>query len=57
MSEPMVSDSLTVKDIRRIREYNCLSHVRMSPREIVEDTRKGAEPVQKMLQEREATKA
>lgn len=56
MTKPIVSDNFTVEDIRKIREYNSLRHVRMSPKEIVDDTRKGAEPVLKMLQERKTTK-
>lgn len=45
-----------IADIRKIREYNSLNHVRMSPKEIVDDTRKGAVPVLKMLEERKAAK-
>lgn len=56
MTKPMVSDNFTVEDIRKIREYNSLRHVRMSPKEIVDDTSKGAEPVLKMLEERKASK-
>lgn len=56
MTKPMVSDNFTVEDIRKIREYNSLRHMRMSPKEIVDDTRKGAEPVLKMLEERKAAK-
>lgn len=52
----MMSDSFNVEDIRKIREYNSLRHVKMSPKEIVDDTRKGAEPVLKMLEERKAVK-
>lgn len=56
MTKPMMSDSFNVEDIRKIREYNSLRHVKMSPKEIVDDTRKGAEPVLKMLEERKAVK-
>ena len=33
-----------------------LRHVKMSPKEIVDDTREGAEPVLKMLEERKAAR-
>lgn len=42
--KPEVSEKFTVEDIRKIREYNSLRHVKMSPKEIIEDTRKGAQP-------------
>lgn len=56
MMKPIVSDNFTVEDIRKIREYNSLRHVKMSPKEIVDDTRKGAESVLKMLEERKVAK-
>lgn len=56
MTKPMVSDNFSVEDIRKIREYNSLRYVRMTPKEIVDDTRKGAEPVLKMLEERKLAK-
>lgn len=56
MTKPMVSDNFSVEDIRKIREYNSLRYVKMSPKEIVDDTRKGAEPVLKMLEERKSAK-
>lgn len=56
MTKPVVSDNFSVEDIRKIREYNSLRYVRMSPKEIVDDTRKGAEPVLKMLEERKSAK-
>ena len=40
MNKPVVSDRFDVDDIRRIREYNSMSHINMTPEEIVEDTKK-----------------
>lgn len=42
MNKPVVSDRFDVDDIRRIREYNSMRHINMTPEEIVEDTKKGA---------------
>ena len=42
MNRPTVSERFDVEDIRKIREYNSLRHVKMTPAEIVEDTKKGA---------------
>ena len=42
MTKPIVSKDFNLEDIRKIREYNSLRHVQMTPREIIEDTRKGA---------------
>lgn len=56
MTKPVVSDNFSVEDIRKIREYNSLRYARMRPKEIVDDTRKGAEPVLKMLEERKLAK-
>ena len=43
MTKPTVSKDFNLEDIRKIREYNSLRHVQMTPREIIEDTRKGAD--------------
>ena len=42
MNKPVVSDRFDIDDIRRIREYNSMRHINMTPEEIVEDTKKGA---------------
>lgn len=57
MSEPIVSERFDVDDIRKIREYNSLRHIQMTPEEIIADTKKGAERIKKMLQERKCVKA
>lgn len=57
MSEPVVSESFDVDDIRKIREYNSLRHLQITPEEIIADTKKGAERIRKMLQERKSMKA
>jgi hypothetical protein len=42
MNKPIVSERFDVNDIRRIREYNSLRHINMTPEEIVADTKKSA---------------
>lgn len=56
MNEPIVSERFDVDDIRRIREYNSLRHIHMTSEEIIADTKKGAERIRKMLQERKCVK-
>jgi hypothetical protein len=52
MNKPEVSERFDVDDIRKIREYNSLRHINMTPEEVVADTKKGSERVMKMLKER-----
>ena len=40
MSEPVVSERFDVDDIRKIREYNSLRHIQMTPEEIIADTKR-----------------
>ena len=40
MNKPTVSERFDVEDIRKIREYNSLRHIKMTPAEIVEDSKK-----------------
>ena len=40
MTEPIVSKKFDVEDIRKIREYNSLCHIKMTPEEIITDTKK-----------------
>lgn len=54
MTHPEISENFTVEDIRKIREYNSLRHIKMNQKEIVEDTKKGAEHVIKMLEGKKA---
>lgn len=53
MTKPIVSKDFNLEDIQKIREYNSLRHVKMTPREIIEDTRKGAAVVLERLQRNE----
>lgn len=53
MTKPIVSKDFNLEDIRKIREYNSLRHVQMTPREIVEDTRKGAAMILERLRQSE----
>ncbi len=50
MTEPTVSKKFDVEDIRKIREYNSLCHIKMTPEEIIADTKKGAERIMELLQ-------
>lgn len=56
MNKPIVSERFDVDDIRKIREYNSLRHINMTPAEIIEDTKKGAAVILERLQERRALK-
>ena len=49
MTKPMVSKDFNLEDIRKIREYNSLRHIQMTPEEIIEDNRKGAAVVLELL--------
>lgn len=42
VAKPVISEQLNMDDIRKIREYNSLRHIKMTPNEIVEDIKKGA---------------
>ena len=50
MTEPIVSKNFDVEDIRKIREYNSLCHIKMTSEEIIADTKKGAERIMELLQ-------
>ena len=50
MTEPIVSKKFDIEDIRKIREYNSLRHIKMTPEEIIADTKKGAERIMELLQ-------
>ncbi len=52
MVRPEISKDFTMEDIRKIREYNSLRHINMSPKEIIDDTRRGAERILNMLEKR-----
>ena len=54
-TEPIVSKKFDVEDIRRIREYNSLRHIKMTPEEIIADTKKGAERIMGLLQKEQRT--
>lgn len=42
MTKPIISEQFNVDDIRKIREFNSLRHIKMTPDEIVDDIKKGA---------------
>ena len=51
MMKLVVSKDFNLEDIRKIREYNSLRHIQMTPEEIIEDNRKGAAVVLELLQQ------
>ena len=51
MNKPELSSRFDVDDIRKIREYNSLRHIHMTPAEIIEETQAGAEKVLQMLEQ------
>ena len=56
MNKLIVSERFDVDDIRKIRGYNSLRHINMTPAEIVKDTKTGAAVILGHLQERRAVK-
>ena len=56
MTKPIVSKDFNLEDIRKIREYNSLRHIHMTPEEIIEETQAGAEKVLQMLEQRKLMK-
>lgn len=48
--EPEISERFDINDIRRIREYNAVRYLGMSPAEIVADTKAGAEKVLRLME-------
>lgn len=56
MSKPEISSRFDVDDIRKIREYNSLRHIHMTPEEIIAETQAGAEKVMRMLEQRKFIK-
>lgn len=51
MNKPKISNRFDVDDIRKIREYNSLRHIHMTPAEIIAETQAGAEKVLQMLEQ------
>ena len=56
MSKPEISSRFDVDDIRKIREYNSLRHIHMTPEEIIAETQAGAEKIMRMLEQRKPMK-
>lgn len=52
MNKPKVSSRFDVNDIRKIRDYNSLRHVNMTPAEIVADTKAGAAALLEILKKK-----
>ncbi len=56
MNKPEISSRFDVDDIRKIREYNSLRHIHMTPEEIINETQAGADKVLRMLEQRKLMK-
>ncbi len=56
-NEPIISERFDLNDIRAIREYNAVKYEKMTPAEIVEDTRAGAAELLARMKQRKLMKA
>ena len=56
MNIPPDWTSFSVEDIRKIREANSLRHIKMTPAEIVADTKAGAAELLKIIMNRTTRK-
>lgn len=56
MSKPEISSRFDVDDIRKIREYNSLRHIHMTPEEIVAETKAGAADLLEIMKKRKLMK-
>ena len=45
MTKPELSNRFDVNDIQKLREYNSLRHIEMTPAEIVEETKNATKSV------------
>lgn len=52
IKEPEISERFDLEDIRKIRTYNAARYERMTPAEIVADTRAGAAELLEILKKR-----
>ncbi len=53
---PNLSDRFDVDDIRKVRDHNSLRHIKMTPQEIIEETKRGAEEILRLLEEKRIMK-
>ena len=54
MTKPVISERFDIDDIRAIRTYNAERYKNMTAKEIVEDTKKGADRVYSLLDHKKA---
>ena len=45
MNKPVLSPRFDVEDIQKLREYNSLRHIKMTPSEIVAETKKATKEI------------
>lgn len=55
-NEPKISERFDLDDIRAIREYNAVRYEKMTPAEIVEDTKAGAADLIALMKQRKTMK-
>ena len=56
LREPEISERFDLNDIQKIREYNSLRHINMTPEEMIADIRAGAKPIWDELDARKKEK-
>ena len=49
MTKPILSPRFDVEDIQKLREYNSMRHIKMSPSEIVAETKNATTEIIKRL--------
>lgn len=51
MTKPILSPRFDVDDIQKLREYNSMRHIKMTPAEIVAETKKATDEIIAQLME------
>jgi len=51
MEKPILSPDFTMEDLHKLREYNSLRHINMTTDELVADIRKGANEMQRRVEQ------
>jgi hypothetical protein len=51
MEKPVLSPLFTMEDLRKLREYNSLRHIKMTTEELIADINVGADRAQKRIEQ------
>jgi len=51
MDKPILSPDFTMEDLHKLREYNSLSHIEMTTEELIADISKGANEMQRRIEQ------